>query len=604
MMRIVIVVFLLNLTLFSHAQNYVYPPYTQDFEKWINVGGVKNVPDSHWINPVTIGNTSWRRNNDGAYANWTNATNGMFSPVTHHGNYCARFHASEAGANSLGILDLYLNFDSSNYTPFLPNSPYVMSFDRYLPNITDTLFLQASNNGPNGVFTTLRTITAQKAIWVTDTIVFTGMQSANTVLRFKVKSGQGNIDIGLDRVIIQNSDFFFDVGTLSYVSVNLSDTSVCKSHRFKYYFSIDSIKSQVPIPKLNQGFWLYSWAIDTDSNMAGGGGLNSWDQFTDSFSTQDFIDTLITKDEYLAVGTSYLRGFYGPNIGSEHGLTTKVAHLTLRPWYQCYCQIDSASGNDYFDIGNVLIELDSIASSNFGIVMNSSYIAPTDTFNNDKAVNFHSHYFNQAPSVLMPDSTYRVTITNISQYPASNSFYAGNTMYIDFNRNNQYELSEQVASQNVPTPGHPQYTTTFSFKVPSNALPGLTGMRVISLNNQPASAINSCASTYDYGEVEDYVISIKEKGSVNIKKLDGLQNIEIFPTTILDELNISANNLSFQKLNIKVYSLIGKEVYNSIEQVSTPQFKKRIYLPKLGSGIYFVQLGSNEERIVKKIMVK
>ncbi len=484
----------------SKAQNYKAPPYAQDFEKWVNINGVKNVPDSHWVNNATIGNTSWRRNNDGASANWTNSLLGMYTPAAEHGFYSARLH----GSQSTGLasnLDLCLNLSDTTYG----GRPFSLSFDYFLPNLGDTLWLQISNNGLVGPFTTFRYYTTKSNFWQNDTATLKGVFSATTILRFKAKCA-GSIDMGLDRVLVNNQKQFTSyVGFSGSLGPILKDTAVCPGARFRYSFT-DGLRNldNTIFKNINTAGWVYAWHLDTTSNLAAIGGNNMLSGFFNYQTKNNYLDTIIYKPFYIGLGSFEIYSY--TNVSPVQ--LTLPAYISIRPWYECYCQADSAHGNDYFDVGNVKLELDSTNSPNFGTVLNNNPIGASDTFNNDEAVKFHSYFYNQLPKTLFKGNTYKITITNISQYPYSANFFAGNALYIDYNRDSLYNPTEIAGAQNVSAIGSSRYSTTFSFTVPTNAQLGKTGMRILSLNQQPASGISPCGNVLDYGEVEDYVVEI------------------------------------------------------------------------------------------------
>jgi hypothetical protein len=499
-MKHIVFLSLLFLSKFSIAQNYVVPPYEQHFESWINFYGVKNVPDSSWLNSPNSNNTSWRRNNDGASAGWVNSFNGMYTPAAEHGHYSARFHASQAG-NNTGCLDLYVNLDNSQYI-ILPNWPHSMTFDRFMNTATDTLWIQVSTTGPNGVFNTIRTYTQLSPNWQHDTINFWGINSPTSIIRFKAKSNLNINDIGLDEVIIRHHNF----QPQEPIGVYLKDTAVCPNTKFRIKITDGYKKNDgTYIPDINTGGWIFSWCMDT-TGPAAVSAVNNPLSFYQNYTAADYIDTFVTSEMYIGVGCFEYASF--PNSNPIQA-TIQAARITLRPWYECYCTAGAPSGNDYFDIGCVKIEADSIASPNFGTVLNNTPVANADTFNNDNAYEFYSHFFNQSPKKIYRDSTYKVTITSISQYPQNNTFFAGNVMFIDLNRDSVFDsATEKVGSQNVIPLGNGRYNTVFSFTVPSNAQFGKTGMRIISLNQQPASGIDPCNNNMNYGEVEDYVVEI------------------------------------------------------------------------------------------------
>lgn len=78
--------------------------------------------------------------------------------------------------------------------------------------------------------------------------------------------------------------------------------------------------------------------------------------------------------------------------------------------------------------------------------------------------------------------------------------------WIDYNRNNNFESSEAVATAAQTSTATP-HTFTYNFTVPCNIQTGNTRMRVVLIEgavNNPASA----CGTYAYGETEDYTINL------------------------------------------------------------------------------------------------
>ncbi|QNM84137.1 T9SS type A sorting domain-containing protein [Polaribacter pectinis] len=76
------------------------------------------------------------------------------------------------------------------------------------------------------------------------------------------------------------------------------------------------------------------------------------------------------------------------------------------------------------------------------------------------------------------------------------------------------------------------------------------------------------------------------------------ENIQIFKT---GKRILTINGLEQGKSKVKVYNTIGKEVFNTN---FSNQLSKEIILPKLTSGIYFIQLESNSKKINKKIILE
>ncbi len=105
---------------------YASLPYFQDFENWQNYCANSDVPDGHWINHPSIGDSSWRRDDQGSTAGWDPKSSYYGGPsASVSGSHSAVFHsigtpypygccymtASSPGwsADMVGNMDLYVD---------------------------------------------------------------------------------------------------------------------------------------------------------------------------------------------------------------------------------------------------------------------------------------------------------------------------------------------------------------------------------------------------------------------------------------------------------------------------------------------------------------
>jgi uncharacterized repeat protein (TIGR01451 family) len=88
-------------------------------------------------------------------------------------------------------------------------------------------------------------------------------------------------------------------------------------------------------------------------------------------------------------------------------------------------------------------------------------------------------------------------------------YNASYAIFIDYNRNGVFDLpTERVYGLPTVTTIAPTGSIfTGSFTIPVNTIPGTTLMRVVCIESQAGTAITPCG-TYNYGETEDYKISI------------------------------------------------------------------------------------------------
>ncbi len=171
-------------------------PYTDSFDStWIIGDGFRDVPNQHWKNTPVTGNASWRRNDDGISAAWTNAATGTYAPGGADGSLnSARFHSSGAGAGIQGSLDLYIDLSS-------PENKQ-LSFRMFNTNGGDSLAVWVSAD--NGLSFSFLQKFSTTAGWELKKIELGVVASATTIIRFRATGAAGNTtDIGLDQVRIQ-----------------------------------------------------------------------------------------------------------------------------------------------------------------------------------------------------------------------------------------------------------------------------------------------------------------------------------------------------------------------------------------------------------------
>ena len=145
------------------------------------------------MNTPATGNSSWRREDDGAGSNtggWTSPTSGTYSPASSAGSHSARFHSYYASSSSTGSLDLYVNFGTAGTKN--------ISYSYINPTGSDVIVCQISTDGGT-TFTTLDAPPAVASAWTTRTTSTTAV-SSTAILRFRTTSDFGDDDIGLDNI--------------------------------------------------------------------------------------------------------------------------------------------------------------------------------------------------------------------------------------------------------------------------------------------------------------------------------------------------------------------------------------------------------------------
>ncbi|NVO02715.1 MAG: T9SS type A sorting domain-containing protein [Bacteroidetes bacterium] len=178
------------------VQSFATLPYVQNFDAvWINKNDNHDVPDNFWVNTPATGNNSWRRDDEGSTAAWSNATTGIYSPTgASLTTNSARFHTNGTAAGTIGNFDLFMDFS--------PVGNKELSF-YYINNTgTDSLFVSLSTNGGTTFSAPIVKYNTNNG-WGIKTIDLGSSTSPNTLIRFSAKSNFGSTDIGIDQIQVQ-----------------------------------------------------------------------------------------------------------------------------------------------------------------------------------------------------------------------------------------------------------------------------------------------------------------------------------------------------------------------------------------------------------------
>ncbi len=183
---------------------------------------------------------------------------------------------------------------------------------------------------------------------------------------------------------------------------------------------------------------------------------------------------------------------------------------------------------------------------------------------------------------------------------------AGFGIWIDYNHNNVFEVTEKVAGSifNAWMEISDNTMINESITISPIAMAGQTRMRVriveddmyTGANGAAISACNASATAediMDWGETEDYIVNIIS--SVGIPTVE-IQNSElVFPNPAISFLNIASKNSTNYRIVNLTGSLIQSGIVNSFKQIN---------IETLAHGVYFIQLFENDKTIAVKRFVK
>ncbi len=247
--------------------------------------------------------------------------------------------------------------------------------------------------------------------------------------------------------------------------------------------------------------------------------------------------------------------------------TTPVWRVSIAPFYYCYCDNGAASTTG-LDIGNVkLINLTSNDT-----VLNNGNSAPA--LNNTNASKTYSN-FQYPPNkdvIMYRDTTYNVLVSQIN---SNNTFTAGNVaVFIDYDRNGLFDFGEKVMDANINTASVIPNTASVSFKVPSTAAIGYTGMRVILSNGN----IDSCGFGMAQGEVEDYLVDMRYEPCKGPGNAGTLSSTQLNLCRGYDYITRNTGYETFKSELQKVWQLSGDNIiWNTIPGTTAKDTLMRVF---------------------------
>lgn len=180
--------------------------------------------------------------------------------------------------------------------------------------------------------------------------------------------------------------------------------------------------------------------------------------------------------------------------GSGTSGTSTPVQVLLTPPSGCYCTSTATSSADE-DIFRVRI----------GTLDNSSTcstLAPGFGSVTNRYSNYTSGTGAPAPGVIVSGGTNPISITIGT---CGGAFTNSTAVWIDYNQNGNFEVSEKVYVSTAGTPG--PHTESGQAFIPSTALLGQTLMRVVNVETGNPNNIQPCG-TYTWGETEDYFVNI------------------------------------------------------------------------------------------------
>ncbi len=227
------------------------------------------------------------------------------------------------------------------------------------------------------------------------------------------------------------------------------------------------------------------------------------------------------------------------------------------------------------------------------------------TIDNTTGANGGYEDFTSLSTTLSAGSAYGITLTPGFSGNAYNEYWK---IWIDLNQDGDFsDAGEEVYSSG----GLSNTTVNGTLTVPSTAGALTTRMRVSMKYNGAPTACEA----FDYGEVEDYTVTIVSNGNTNSAKVfetpedAELSNnnpsfdLNVFPNPATDRVTFNVTNQAQSNLSISIFDMQGRVVYRLNNKMEQTQLSRSISVNDLPNGTYQVVVQNEKETRVEKLVV-
>lgn len=207
--------------------------------------------------------------------------------------------------------------------------------------------------------------------------------------------------------------------------------------------------------------------------------------------------------------------------------------------------------------------------------------------NTSGASNYTSFLTDPAKTITLKANSTGNTI-NVTKSWTSDIYEEAVFAWIDFNRNSVFEDDERIMASQLNT--DPVATATFS--VPASVYTGAQPLAMRVILSDKATQPSAC-SNFNYGEAEDYPVSIM--ASLGIDDVKTNSGVTVYPNPATDILTLSK---TLENAFYEIYNTAGQLVDHGKLQ------NNQIKISKLISGVYVLSLKNKENAFNIKFIKK
>ncbi len=265
--------------------------------------------------------------------------------------------------------------------------------------------------------------------------------------------------------------------------------------------------------------------------------------------------------------------------------------VNAKPGFKCYCYSKATgtlTGTDTSDIGSIVFGNINVSSGGPHL-LNPTAVRPRTDYTDLKFEEF------------FVDSTYNFYVYHTQLNNQHED--AKVTIFMDFNNNKEYDIPEERIYTGYTSIG--THTLVDSIRIPKEVITDVpTGARFI-INNDiaPSSASDSACGGYTSGETEDFIVIFRKKWPTDINGLGQLTGFGVHPNPTNGTFTVKFSSAAdVSDVSVKVTNVTGQIVYSNNYSNAGAEFNKQINISAQPSGVYFVELNADGQRLIRKLV--
>ncbi len=188
--------------------------------------------------------------------------------------------------------------------------------------------------------------------------------------------------------------------------------------------------------------------------------------------------------------------------------------------------------------------------------------------------------------------TYPISLT--PGYDGFGTYEEHFRVYIDLDQDGSFTGPGELV---FDAPDVTTSTITGNITIPTTATPGGSRMRVIMNYDEPIA--NACVDGYEFGETEDYCVTIT--AATSIQAAAEQTGISIYPDPADQELFIEINGITDRSLELSILDNTGRQI---ISRAAIANGRSSTNTASLANGLYIYRILQNDQEIGRgKFMV-